>query len=679
MRRCLFVLLSTLLFGLSCFAQQYNKYDESYNFQRGVDAYSNKNYAEAIEYLNKEIEQHQDNAYAFTYIALIRYMYDEYGKALTAINNSLKSTPKKDKDWKAYSYRIRSRIYKELEKYDEALADLNSAASISPKDRAVYDDRAQIYYELENYALSDRDYLQMLAIDENDMMARMGLGRNAIAKKEYEKAIDYFDHVAALYSDYSSAYSFRAEAYFGLGDYSSAVSDVINALSIDSDDKAFYLMAEHSDDAYTQLVTRLKAKALVEPNNPYWSYCQGVVNEQAKKYDLAIDSYKKAMSIDPDDLTSYRIATCYEEIGNWNNAIEYIDKALEIKPEDVQYNNTKANLFWFSGDLDSAIEQVTKCVETDPENYFYYHRRGWFKEHNNDMNGALEDYTTSIVLEPKHAYSYMTRGRLLLTKGENEKAKEDFNKCIELDSEPNGDSCAEFAFFYLGENDKAIDFMNKLLESDPEGNYYDAACLYSLMKDKEKALDYLSKAFESGFNNFNHMLRDYDLDYIRESPEYKELVSKYASNQASALSEQEITKNYSEVITEIPFVRANGVTKVKCSINGLPLQFILDTGASTVSISSLEATFMYKNDYLSAKDIVGKAAFVDANGDISIGTTINLKEVSFGGLTLDNVKASVVSNDKAPLLLGQTVLSRLGKVEIDYETSVIRITSRTRE
>lgn len=32
---------------------------------------------------------------------------------------------------------------------------------------------------------------------------------------------------------------------------------------------------------------------------------------------------------------------------------------------------------------------------------------------------------------------------------------------------------------------------------------------------------------------------------------------------------------------------------------------------------------------------------------------------------LDNVRASVVRNQKAPLLLGQSVLGRLGKIEID--------------
>jgi len=63
-----------------------------------------------------------------------------------------------------------------------------------------------------------------------------------------------------------------------------------------------------------------------------------------------------------------------------------------------------------------------------------------------------------------------------------------------------------------------------------------------------------------------------------------------------------------------------------------------------------------------------------ARGEITEGTTITLRSVEFGGLTLPNVKASVVHNQAAPLLLGQTVLSRLGKIEIDYKKNVLKIT-----
>ena len=65
--------------------------------------------------------------------------------------------------------------------------------------------------------------------------------------------------------------------------------------------------------------------------------------------------------------------------------------------------------------------------------------------------------------------------------------------------------------------------------------------------------------------------------------------------------------------------------------------------------------------------------YIMANGSISEGTVINLRKVKIGNKELDNVRASVVYNQQAPLLLGQTVLSRLGKIEIDNSHRVIKI------
>lgn len=83
-----------------------------------------------------------------------------------------------------------------------------------------------------------------------------------------------------------------------------------------------------------------------------------------------------------------------------------------------------------------------------------------------------------------------------------------------------------------------------------------------------------------------------------------------------------------------------------------------------------------KNGYLSKKDIVGNSAYMTADGAISIGTNIILQKINFGGLELKAVRASVVGNQKAPLLLGQSVLQRLGKIEIDNQRQVLKITTK---
>jgi clan AA aspartic protease (TIGR02281 family) len=160
---------------------------------------------------------------------------------------------------------------------------------------------------------------------------------------------------------------------------------------------------------------------------------------------------------------------------------------------------------------------------------------------------------------------------------------------------------------------------------------------------------------------------------------YKEYKDIYELEKEKEYQVNEKDSDYEEKTVDIPFTKEGDLLKVKCQINGLPLHFIFDTGASDVSISTIEATFMFKNDYLSQKDIIGKATYQVANGELIEGTVINIRNVNVGGLVLENIKASVSKSQSAPLLLGQSVLRKLGKVEIDYNKRVIKITYKEKK
>jgi clan AA aspartic protease (TIGR02281 family) len=124
--------------------------------------------------------------------------------------------------------------------------------------------------------------------------------------------------------------------------------------------------------------------------------------------------------------------------------------------------------------------------------------------------------------------------------------------------------------------------------------------------------------------------------------------------------------------------KEGGVFTVPCSVNGLKLKFIFDTGASDVSISMTEAMFMLKNGYLNSDDIIGKQKYVDASGKISVGTTINIRQINFSGLTLLNIKASIVNELSAPLLLGQSAMAKLGKFIFDPANGKLTVINNVR-
>lgn len=118
--------------------------------------------------------------------------------------------------------------------------------------------------------------------------------------------------------------------------------------------------------------------------------------------------------------------------------------------------------------------------------------------------------------------------------------------------------------------------------------------------------------------------------------------------------------------TSIEMEKAGGVYSMPCEVNGLLLKFIIDTGASEVSISLSEALFMLKNGYLNELDLKGSTFFQIANGNVIEGTTINIRTLRIGNREIYNVDAAIVHSLSAPLLLGQSALRKIGRFSIDY-------------
>ena len=673
------LLIAMSFFAMACLADDKEKFLNSYNYVRGVEAIQGEEYDEAEEYLTKEVKSNPKSGYAFSMLAVANLYQEEFGKALNAVDKALALLPKKDKEYMSFAYVSRATVYLALEDTTKALGDYAAALKVSPDDRGTYEKRAQIYYEQQKYDLSDTDYRKMVALNQGDVMGYMGLGRNANAQEKWKEAIEQFDYVEKLTKDYASVYAFRAESYIGLKDWNKATDDIIKALTISpGDSKSFRLMQTEDEEFFRLMVAKLKIQMKKSGLDGMWAYDLGIVYENKSQYKTAIEYYKNSLENDAHSAVASRIANCYSEMGALKSALEYIDMAQRLDSTDYDYVYEKADILYYGGDVDSAIEEIGRYVDRYPEYFGGYYRRGFYKDNANRPDEAIEDYTLAITLRSDYAYSYLGRADQYKKKGEEALARADYLKVTELDTIPTTSSCAQYAFLALGEKEKAIAFNDSILRKFPNdvGSFYDAACLHARIDEKMKAIDYLRQAFEKGYRSFTHIEMDDDMDVLRDMPEFQSLIQEYKAKVTDENSSTEAKASGEEKTVEIPFTKESGsnMCNIKCNINGLPLYFIFDTGASNVSLSQVEATFMMKNGYLDKKDVVGESSFVDATGSVSIGTILNLRNVDIGGLTLTNVKASVVRNQKAPLLLGQSVLGRLGKIEIDNNKLVMKVT-----
>ncbi len=110
----------------------------------------------------------------------------------------------------------------------------------------------------------------------------------------------------------------------------------------------------------------------------------------------------------------------------------------------------------------------------------------------------------------------------------------------------------------------------------------------------------------------------------------------------------------------------SGHFEVTAIVNGNPVRFMVDTGASDVSLSIEEA----ERVGIDTSRLVFNKRYQTANG-LTTGARIYLDSVKIGDITLRNVKASVMRNGSGALL-GLTFLDELSSYEVRRDKMILR-------
>lgn len=257
-------------------------YPTNRNFQRGWLLYGEGKFDEAEEALKKAVDDDNSNGWAYAMLSDIHYRMDEYGIAMSCANRALDKLPVADKEFRAFSFNMRGKVYLEMQDTVAALRDYTAAIGLKSDYAPYYGDRAEVYYRQEQYAMADRDYRKMVSTDAGNVVGYMGLGRNLEAQKRYDEAIEQYDKAITMYPEYSSGYSFRASCYCSKKMYSQAIDDCISALLCDAGDNKAYacIITTLSDSAYVMTVAKLKAQQSRTPDQAVWAFLEGVVHKE---------------------------------------------------------------------------------------------------------------------------------------------------------------------------------------------------------------------------------------------------------------------------------------------------------------------------------------------------------------------------------------------------------------
>ncbi len=127
----------------------------------------------------------------------------------------------------------------------------------------------------------------------------------------------------------------------------------------------------------------------------------------------------------------------------------------------------------------------------------------------------------------------------------------------------------------------------------------------------------------------------------------------------------------------VPFKRTmSGLAEVQVLLNGVPFNMYWDTGASITSISSLELEKLAKEKKIRQEDLLGRVTSTYADGLSAEEPVFMIKEIYIQGndgkyLILKNVWVVVSEDNKAPLLIGQNIISNLPKHSFNESSMVI--------
>jgi tetratricopeptide (TPR) repeat protein len=152
------------------------------------------------------------------------------------------------------------------------------------------------------------------------------------------------------------------------------------------------------------------------------------------RYAEARTEYEKLLSLGPEvaDTLNRQIAYTYSREGNYAKAVEYLDKAIQSDPTNVNLKLIAAQEALRGGMLDRGLEMLKGIDDSsikDPE--VFYNVAALLLNAQKPAE-AVEYLTKAVTVDPAYVDGYFQRGLAYLGQGKMAEAKADFNKVIEL-------------------------------------------------------------------------------------------------------------------------------------------------------------------------------------------------------------------------------------------------------
>jgi len=258
---------------------------------------------------------------------------------------------------------------------------------------------------------------------------------------------------------------------------------------------------------------------------------------------FAIQFFEKAISLDPRYAEAYAgLAEAYAiKYAYYDRKVDFLDKALELSLKAIMYDSTLAEAYsslalsyYYKNSFDEALTAVNKALDLEPNNFFAYWIKGRIYFTTDRNQEALDPFKKAVELNPDFYTAYGDL-RMVCERLNNEKERDEITEKAllfypeYLEKNPDDSRARIFYAQLLVRNNKVeqakIETTTALdLSPNDAIMLYNAACVYSIIDEKQLAIKTLENAVAGGFEHFDWIKRDPDLENIWKEPAYLELI-----------------------------------------------------------------------------------------------------------------------------------------------------------
>src|SRR5437762_1194956 len=246
---------------------------------------------------------------------------------------------------------------------------------------------------------------------------------------------------------------------------------------------------------------------------------------------------RKALALDP-NLAEAHLAmgtALYSVLGPYASE-KQLDRAAELNPNLPLIYDQYGWTFSEMGRFDDAIAAEKKALELDPLNTFLNTDLAFFLYWARRYEEAITQIRKTLELDPNNAFAHSILGWCLIAKGNKAEARAEFQKATSLDDLPWYISSLGYACAANGDRAKAEQILQDLEELSKQRYVSPAnrAAVYLGLGEKEKALDWLEKAYEDRDPIFWWIDGDQLYDSVRREPRFQALIQKINRTKAES-------------------------------------------------------------------------------------------------------------------------------------------------